>query len=149
MTSSNSDNTKKRGRPATTGTGTLVGVRLLDALLAALDTWIEAQAEPRPTRPEAIRRLVSDKLKSQGYLTGKPRGHAGAREAGKVYAKGKAGAAVDRAQSETGHSDEVKASRKRKLTTVPTELGGPSRAKTNPKRARSIPAGKLNASNDG
>lgn len=49
---------KRRGRPVTTGKGTLVGVRLLDAPLAALDAWISKQKEPDLTRPEAIRRLV-------------------------------------------------------------------------------------------
>jgi hypothetical protein len=57
-----SDNTKKRGRPATTGKGTLVGVRLLDERLAALDTWIAAHPDPKPSRPEAIRRLVEKAL---------------------------------------------------------------------------------------
>jgi len=52
-------NSKRRpGRPVTTGGGTLVGVRLLDAQLAALDAWIEAQDDSALSRPEAIRRLV-------------------------------------------------------------------------------------------
>ncbi|PTD20432.1 hypothetical protein CV103_11380 [Sphingomonas fennica] len=55
-------NTKKRGRPVTTGKGQLVGVRLQPDQLAALDTWIEAQPEPRPTRPEAIRQLLAERL---------------------------------------------------------------------------------------
>jgi hypothetical protein len=56
---------KKRGRPVTTGKGTLIGVRLLDGPLATLDAWIEAQDEPDLTRPEAIRRLVETGLKSK------------------------------------------------------------------------------------
>lgn len=48
----------KRGRPVTTGKGTLIGVRLLDEPLATLDTWIARQHEPELSRPEAIRRLV-------------------------------------------------------------------------------------------
>jgi len=54
---------KRRGRPVTTGRGTLIGVRLLDAPLATLDDWIEHQKEPELTRPEAIRRLVELGLK--------------------------------------------------------------------------------------
>jgi hypothetical protein len=54
---------KKRGRPVTTGKGTLIGVRLLDAPLATLDGWISRQKEPDLTRPEAIRRLVELGLK--------------------------------------------------------------------------------------
>ena len=49
---------RKRGRPITTGRGTLIGVRLLDDPLATLDAWIARQKEPDLTRPEAIRRLV-------------------------------------------------------------------------------------------
>ena len=57
---------KKRGRPVTTGRGTLIGVRLLDRLLATLDAWISVQREPGLSRPEAIRRLVELGLKAKG-----------------------------------------------------------------------------------
>lgn len=33
--------------------------------LAVLDHWIATQPEPRPTRPEAIRRLLADALEGQ------------------------------------------------------------------------------------
>jgi hypothetical protein len=56
---------KKRGRPVTTGRGTLIGVRILDDPLAALEGWIEKQQEPDLTRPEAIRRLVELGLKAK------------------------------------------------------------------------------------
>jgi hypothetical protein len=49
--------TKKRGRPKTTGKGELIGVRILPPLLKELDVWIGAQ-EPRPSRPEAIRKFL-------------------------------------------------------------------------------------------
>jgi len=66
MAKSISDNTKKRGRPATTGTGTLVGVRLLPDLIDPLD---HAGAElGEKTRPEAIRHILRDWLKRAGYL---------------------------------------------------------------------------------
>ena len=58
MAKSISVNANKRGRPVTTGTGIIVGVRLLDGPLSALDAWIEKQGEPDLSRPEAIRRLV-------------------------------------------------------------------------------------------
>jgi len=61
MTSIN-DNKKRRGRPVTTGTGTMIGVRLQPDQLGALDKWIAAQPEPRPTRPEAIRSILKDHL---------------------------------------------------------------------------------------
>jgi hypothetical protein len=66
MGKSNSVITKKRrGRPVTTGKGTLVGVRLLDDPLATLDAWISKQQDQKPTRPEAIRRLVELGLRSK------------------------------------------------------------------------------------
>ncbi len=49
--------TKKRRGPAPTGKGTLIGVRLQPEQLAAVDAWRERQ-DDKPTRPEAIRRLV-------------------------------------------------------------------------------------------
>jgi hypothetical protein len=53
MAKSIRDNTKRRrGRPVTTGKGTLVGVRLQPAHLVALDAWIAKQDAPL-TRPEA------------------------------------------------------------------------------------------------
>jgi len=54
--------TKKRG-PKPTGIGTLIGVRMLPDLLAALDEWINRQTEPKPSRPEAVRRLLWDALR--------------------------------------------------------------------------------------
>jgi hypothetical protein len=45
---------KSRGRPAT-GKGTPITLRLHTPQLARLDEWIDAQPDPKPTRPEAIR----------------------------------------------------------------------------------------------
>ena len=58
------DNTnhKKIGRPVTTGKGELIGVRLHEPALGDLDTWIASQPEPRPSRPEAIRRILAEAL---------------------------------------------------------------------------------------
>ena len=58
MAKSISASAKRKGRPVTTGTGTTIGVRMLNAPLAALDSWIDKQKEPDLSRPEAIRRLV-------------------------------------------------------------------------------------------
>ena len=55
---------KLRGRPKTTGVGTLVGVRLLAGALGRLDTWVSKQKD-KPSRPEAIRRLVEVGLKAK------------------------------------------------------------------------------------
>jgi hypothetical protein len=56
MTESNSDNTTPRWRRSAEK-GTLVGVRLQDDELAAIDDWRDKH-DVAPTRPEAIRRLV-------------------------------------------------------------------------------------------
>jgi hypothetical protein len=56
--------TKKRGRPKTTGKGQQIGVRFLPPALDTIDSWIEAQPDPKPSRPEAIRRLVEKALAS-------------------------------------------------------------------------------------
>lgn len=36
----------------------MIGVRLYPDIEAALDAWIVEQPEPRPSRPEAIRRIL-------------------------------------------------------------------------------------------
>ena len=53
---------KKRRGPAPTGKGVQVVVRLQPEPLGALDKWVSKQ-EDRPTRAEAIRRLVELGLK--------------------------------------------------------------------------------------
>ena len=40
-------------------------VRLQPPQMAELDAWITAQPDPKPSRPEAIRRLVEDALKAK------------------------------------------------------------------------------------
>jgi hypothetical protein len=52
---------KKRGPPAT-GKTPLVALRLPGALSFQIDEWIAAQPEPRPSRSEAIRRLLAEAL---------------------------------------------------------------------------------------
>lgn len=52
---------KKRG-PAPTGKGQQVVVRLHPPLMKPLDAWIAAHPDPKPTRPEAIRRLLEKAL---------------------------------------------------------------------------------------
>jgi hypothetical protein len=58
--------TGNRGRPAVDSEA--VNVRMTRSALDALDAWIGAHPEPRPNRPEAIRRLVAEALarKSRG-----------------------------------------------------------------------------------
>src|ERR1700691_4718821 len=51
---------RKLGRPRVDSED--VHVRLTRPALDTLDAWIAAQPEPRPTRPEAIRRLLAEAL---------------------------------------------------------------------------------------
>jgi hypothetical protein len=55
---------KARGRPVTTGKGTLIGVRLQSDQLDALDGWISKQDVPL-TRPEALRAMLAAGLKAK------------------------------------------------------------------------------------
>ena len=55
--------TKKIGRPRKEPSGL---VRLPISVFDAVDGWIAGRPEPRPSRPEAIRRLVEQALASTG-----------------------------------------------------------------------------------
>ena len=45
-------------KPRPKETGTLIGVRLQPGALSMLDDWISTLPDPKPSRPEAIRRIV-------------------------------------------------------------------------------------------
>lgn len=67
-------NIRKRGRGRPRVNATPVLVRIPPSETAALDAAIEAhEDEPRPSRPELIRRIVSDWLRERGYLKGQAR----------------------------------------------------------------------------
>lgn len=52
---------KKRRGPPPTGKGELLGVRIHPPQLASLDDWIGQQPD-KPSRPEAVRRLLEQAL---------------------------------------------------------------------------------------
>jgi hypothetical protein len=52
---------KKRGRPAT-GVDPMLNFRSPPELTARIEAWIGAQPDPKPSRSEAIRRLVEKAL---------------------------------------------------------------------------------------
>jgi hypothetical protein len=108
------DNSKSRGRPKTTGSGTLVGVRMVDEPLKALDDWIECQRDPDFSRPEAIRRLVG----LAGATTGRPKKAPTSSKSSELAA-----AAIDKLADETAPADE-QAARKRRLLKGPEEFQG-------------------------
>ena len=56
---------KKRGPPAT-GKGEQIVVRMQPAPLSRLDAWIELQPDPKPSRAEAIRRLLEERFSQKG-----------------------------------------------------------------------------------
>lgn len=92
-------------------------VRLQPEHLAALDAWIARQPEPRPSRPEAIRRLVHDNLRAYGYSSG-----SAGRRSSATGAKKSAEASVDQALKRVDATDEAKEQRKRRLTGVPSDV---------------------------
>lgn len=62
---SNVGNEKRgRGRPKT-GIGPVVGVRLYPEIQAEVDAWIADQPDPKPSKPEAIRRLLGVALREK------------------------------------------------------------------------------------
>jgi hypothetical protein len=114
MGKSISVNANKRGRPVTTGTGTIVGVRMLDRPLAALDAWIAKQKEPELSRPEAIRRLV------ELGLAGAKKFAAPSQQT-RAKAKKFAAEQIDRMGNSTATAEE-QASRKQRLLKGPEEF---------------------------
>lgn len=113
MGKSISASTKRRGRPVTTGTGTTIGVRMLDDRIAALDAWIAKQKEPELSRPEAIRRLV------ELGLTVKTRSAPSERQ--RATLADLASKAIDSLTAGTPDNNE-KTSRKRRLIKGPEEF---------------------------
>jgi hypothetical protein len=59
-----SDTQKKRGRGRPSTGGQMLGtmVRMPPDRIAELDAWRAAQPDPKPSRPEAIRRLLAKAL---------------------------------------------------------------------------------------
>jgi hypothetical protein len=61
---------KRRRGPVPTGKGVMLGVRVQPPQLSALDAWIAAQPDPKPTRPAAIRRLIDAGLEANSLRAG-------------------------------------------------------------------------------
>jgi hypothetical protein len=106
---------KKRGRPVTTGRGTLIGVRLLDMPLAMLDAWISKQKEPDLSRPEAIRRLV------ELGLTVKTPARPASKSGRKLRAQELATKTIEKIIDPSAKPEE-RAQRRRQLTKGPSEF---------------------------
>ena len=63
---------KKRRGPVPTGKGQPIVVRTQPDLLSALDRWIARHPEPKPSRPEAVRRVLVKHLTSERLLPSRP-----------------------------------------------------------------------------
>jgi hypothetical protein len=103
---------KKRG-PAPTGKGELIGVRIQPKELSELDGWIKRQ-DGKPSRPEAIRRLMQQALTT-----------AASHEPTSRATAGKAAELAAREINQLGDpsaAPEERASRKRRLIAGPKEF---------------------------
>jgi len=118
-------NTKSRGRPKTTGTGELVGVRLQPDQLTALDAWIDRQPEPKPSRPDAMRKLLQKGLESSARKKGLTAPDPEATKARRVASRARAEAVVDKALASIDAPQEEKDRRRQKLTRISTNLKKP------------------------
>jgi hypothetical protein len=117
MAKSISDNHKKRrqrGRPKTTGTTPMTGVRLSVDLEEAILGWAEKQTD-RPNKAEAIRRLLEQAL--AGADT-RPMGAAAQQKAVDLASR-----EIDKMDDQSATSEE-RGQRKRRLVKGPREFRG-------------------------
>lgn len=114
--------TKKRRGPAPTGKGTFIGVRLQPGDLDALDQHIAAQPEPRPSRPEAIRRVLAEGLNRSAQGRGSQEG------AKASHARSRASDAADVEMKSVDAPADEKARRRRSLTDEPAAVTKARRA---------------------
>ena len=104
---------KGRGRPATTGTGMLVGLRCHQPFLDAVDAW-RNRRDHKPTRPAAIVQLAE-----QGLAMAAPATRTSAKSAAKAAEL--AADEIDRMTDQTLPNEE-RTSRKRRLLKGPKEF---------------------------
>jgi Arc/MetJ-type ribon-helix-helix transcriptional regulator len=113
MKKSQTANTKKSRRARTSAKGTPISVHMPPDVLARLDQWVGSQND-RPSRPEAIRRLVELALMGPFAST------AASRQRGKKAAK-LAGHVLDRLTDDSATVEEQE-KRKRRLIRGPQEF---------------------------
>ncbi|MGC1961075.1 MAG: hypothetical protein WA683_26035, partial [Pseudolabrys sp.] len=95
-----------------------VNVRMPPDELKSLDVWIKTQPAPRPTRAEAIRRLVGQALVGGAQPSQKRRKKSAAK------AREMAGQAIDRLLGDAGSLPvDEQERRKRRLTKGPNDFG--------------------------
>ena len=114
MAASRISGTNKRG-PGRPKIGAIqVQVRVPPAEMAPIDDWIKTQPKPKPSRPEAIRRLVKRGLTSAQLV--RPHDEKAASKASKM-----AGHEIDRLGDQSA-TDDQRESRKRRLLKGPKEF---------------------------
>jgi hypothetical protein len=114
MAKSKSVDHRKKSHQRAHAAALVIAARIPHAELALIDAWIKAQAAPRPTRAEALRRLSQialARLRPAGRLS----------EASTTRASDMASEAIDRL-GEHAATDEVRAQRKRRLLKGPSEF---------------------------
>lgn len=117
---------KRRGRSTSAGTGQTVGVRVLPPMMKRIDQWAEVQ-DDRPSRPEAMRRLVEVGLDGAGPSVRQTS------ENTRATAAGLAGDMVDYL-ADPGATVDERAKRKRRLLKGPPEFREMRRDQSKPKR---------------
>ncbi len=104
---------RKRGRPVTTGTTPLTGIRFPPSMMRDIEKWARSQ-DDKPARAEAIRRLVALGL---GHAAPTGRLSQQAREKASTMAS----AVVDRLTDDSASVEEQQ-QRKRRLIKGPLEF---------------------------
>ena len=107
---------KRIGRPPVNAVPVMV--RIPPAEIEPIDAWIKALPKPKPSRPEAIRRLVEIGL-AKSNTPKRPRVLSTAKEGATRAAELAAGVIGDQMPNT---SDEEKATRRRRLIKGPSEF---------------------------
>ncbi|HEY0027233.1 MAG TPA: hypothetical protein VGC35_05135 [Allosphingosinicella sp.] len=63
MADARADGEKNKGGRPRTGIGPHIGLRLYPDIEEALEAWIARQPDPKPSKPEAIRRILRTELR--------------------------------------------------------------------------------------
>jgi hypothetical protein len=106
---------KRRGRPAT-GQDPVTAIRLSPKLRKSVDAWASRQSD-RPTRSEAIRRLIE-----QALAEALSAGQHGIKAASASRAEKMAAKQIDRMLEHSDQPNAVKAKRKKRLLRGPPEF---------------------------
>ena len=108
-----SDTLQTRDRSSVDGRGEDLLVRLQSDQVSALDAWINRQPEPKPSRSDALRRLLQKGLDRARFVPNPE-----IAKARQVASRSRAEEVVDKALAKVDAPAEEKDRRKRKLTRI-------------------------------